>query len=160
LTWLVDGIAGGNSTVGTIVAGLYTAPETPGNHVVTASVVSGSTTVFSSASVLIIAVTAGTAATLTFGTHLTSGGTSYNGSTAVTLTSDATSANTSSTLVARDSSGNFSAGTVTASVVAPTVKLSTLPPVYANNAAALAGGLIAGQIYRTNSDPDFIAVVH
>lgn len=52
--------------------------------------------------------------TLTFGTHLISGGSSYNGSAGVTITSDATNANTASTIVARDSSGNFSAGTITA----------------------------------------------
>ncbi len=55
-------------------------------------------------------------ATLTFGTHLTAGGASYNGSTGVTITSDATNANTVSTIVARDSSGNFSAGTITATL--------------------------------------------
>lgn len=53
-------------------------------------------------------------ATLTFGTHLT--GTSYNGSTGVTIATNATSSNTVSTIVARDSSGNFSAGTVTAAL--------------------------------------------
>ena len=53
---------------------------------------------------------------LTFGAHLTSGGSSYNGSIGVTITSDATNANTASTIVARDSSGNFSAGTITASL--------------------------------------------
>jgi hypothetical protein len=53
-------------------------------------------------------------ATLTFGTHLT--GTSYNGSGAVTLGTDAASTNTISTVVARDGSGNFSAGTITASL--------------------------------------------
>lgn len=55
-------------------------------------------------------------ASLTFGTHLTSGGSSYNGSTGVTITSDATNANTASTIVARDGSGNFLAGTITASL--------------------------------------------
>ncbi len=50
--------------------------------------------------------------TLTFGTYLT--GTSYNGSTGVTIATNATSANTVSTLVARDASGNFTAGTITA----------------------------------------------
>lgn len=55
-------------------------------------------------------------ATLTFGTHLISGGSSYNGSAGVTITSDATSANTASTIVARDASNNFSAGTITASL--------------------------------------------
>ena len=53
-------------------------------------------------------------ATLTFGTYLT--GTSYNGSTAVTLATNATNANTASTIVARDASGNFSAGTITAAL--------------------------------------------
>ena len=53
VTWLVDGISGGNSTVGTIVAGVYTAPWQAGNHVVTASVPSGDTTVFASASVIV-----------------------------------------------------------------------------------------------------------
>lgn len=33
-------------------------------------------------------------------------------------------------------------------------------PVYANNAAAAAGGLTAGAFYRTGTDPDFVAVVH
>ena len=53
-------------------------------------------------------------ATLTFGTYLT--GTSYNGSTAVTLATNATNANTASTIVARDASGNFTAGTITAAL--------------------------------------------
>jgi hypothetical protein len=51
---------------------------------------------------------------LTFGTHLT--GSSYNGSAAVTIATDATNANTASTIVARDGSGNFSAGTITAAL--------------------------------------------
>jgi hypothetical protein len=54
--------------------------------------------------------------TLTFGTHLTAAGTSYNGSANVTIAPDATSADTASTMVARDGSGNFSAGTITASL--------------------------------------------
>lgn len=33
-------------------------------------------------------------------------------------------------------------------------------PVYANNAAALAGGLTAGQLYRTGADPDPVCIVH
>ena len=51
---------------------------------------------------------------LTFGTYLT--GTSYNGSSAVTIATNATNANTASTIVARDASGNFSAGTITATL--------------------------------------------
>ena len=33
-------------------------------------------------------------------------------------------------------------------------------PAYANNAAAIAGGLAAGNIYRTNGDPDVLCIVH
>ena len=54
---------------------------------------------------------AGSVATLTAGGYLT--GTSFNGSAAVTFAVDATSANTVSKVVARDASGNFSAGTIT-----------------------------------------------
>ena len=51
---------------------------------------------------------------LTAGTHLTGG--SYNGSVSVIFATDATSANTASTIVARDASGNFVAGTITAAL--------------------------------------------
>jgi hypothetical protein len=57
-------------------------------------------------------VTATATNALTIGSYLT--GTSYNGSAAVTIAADATSANTASKLVARDASGNFSAGVITA----------------------------------------------
>lgn len=33
-------------------------------------------------------------------------------------------------------------------------------PVYANNAAAVAGGLSVGSPYRTGADPDHVCVVH
>jgi hypothetical protein len=56
-----------------------------------------------------------TAAALTAGTYLTSGGT-FNGSTARTFAVDATTTNTASKVVARDGSGNFSAGTITATL--------------------------------------------
>ena len=49
--------------------------------------------------------------TLTIGTHLTGG--SFNGSTNITIATDAVSTNTASTIVARDGSGNFSAGQIT-----------------------------------------------
>jgi hypothetical protein len=57
--------------------------------------------------------------TVTAGTYL-SGSTSFTlnqaGAQTITLATNATSANTASTLVARDASGNFSAGTITASL--------------------------------------------
>jgi hypothetical protein len=52
--------------------------------------------------------------TLTFGSHLLAGGSSYNGSAGVTILSDATSANAAGQIVSRDGSGNFSAGAITA----------------------------------------------
>ena len=52
--------------------------------------------------------------TLTLGSYLT--GTSYNGSAAITAAVDATSAATASKVVARDTSGNFSANTITATL--------------------------------------------
>lgn len=33
-------------------------------------------------------------------------------------------------------------------------------PSYANNAAAIAGGLVAGRMYRTGADPDVLCIVH
>jgi hypothetical protein len=52
---------------------------------------------------------------LTAGTYLTSAGT-YDGAAARTFAVDATSANTASKVVARDSNGDFSAGTITAAL--------------------------------------------
>jgi len=76
---------------------------------------------------------------LTLGTYLT--GTSFNGSAAVTATVDATSANTASKVVARDGSGNFSAGTITATLSGSSTSATT--------ATNLAGGA-ANQIpYQT-----------
>jgi len=71
---------------------------------------------------------------LTLGTYLT--GTSYNGSTTVTAAVDATSANTASKVVARDSSGNFSAGTITAALTGNATTATTLATaraIYGNN---------------------------
>ena len=52
---------------------------------------------------------------LTAGTYLTSGGT-FDGAAARTFAVDATDANTASKVVARDASGNFAAGTITAAL--------------------------------------------
>ena len=78
----------------------------------------------------------GTLANLTAGAHLSGG--PYNGSGAVTLTTDATNANTASTIVARDASGNFSAGTITASLTGT-----------ASAATNIAGGATNQIVYQT-----------
>ncbi len=52
--------------------------------------------------------------------------------------------------------GNVGIGTVN-----PTSPLQVVGlPVYANNAAAIAGGLTPGAFYRTGGDPDLVCVVH
>lgn len=89
-------------------------------------------------------VTATASAALTFGTHLTSGGPSYNGSTGVTITSDATNANTASTIVARDGSGNFSAGTITASLTGHASLDCALTGCTMSGAIAMGGNNITG----------------
>ena len=76
---------------------------------------------------------------LTLGTYLT--GTSYNGSSAVTATVDATSANTASKVVARDSSGNFAAGTITAALSGNATTATT--------STNLAGGAAGDLAYQT-----------
>ncbi|HEY1808845.1 MAG TPA: Ig-like domain-containing protein [Acidobacteriaceae bacterium] len=46
VTWAIDGIAGGNSSVGVIDGtGLYTAPTSPGNHTITATSVADPTAI-------------------------------------------------------------------------------------------------------------------
>jgi hypothetical protein len=55
-----------------------------------------------------------------------------------------------------NSSGNVGIGTTS-----PHSKLAVVGlPVYASNAAAIAGGLAAGDFYRTGADPDPVCVVH
>jgi len=59
-------------------------------------------------------------------------------------------------LVSITSAGNVGIGTTT-----PNSKLAVSGlPVYANNAAAIGGGLAAGDFYRTGADPDTVCVVH
>ncbi len=87
-----------------------------------------------------IAGSAGSVANaLTLGTYLT--GTSYNGSTAVTAAVDATPNNTASKVVARDSSGNFSAGTITASLTGN-----------ASTATNVAGGASNQILYQSSAN--------
>jgi hypothetical protein len=94
---------------------------------------------------------------LTLGTYLT--GTSYNGSSAVTAAVDATSANTVSKVVARDASGDFAAGTITATLSGNATNVSGTVAI-ANGGSgqttaqlamnAFAGAVTSGQYLRGN----------
>jgi hypothetical protein len=76
-----------------------------------------------------------------------SGSASYNGSGAATftVTSNATNANTASTIVARDASGNFSAGTITATLSGNASSATTA------TTATTANALATGNNYQVNS---------
>lgn len=82
------------------------------------------------------AVPQGTVTSITAGTYLTGGTITGSGTIAV----DATSANTASKVVARDASGNFSAGTITATLTGT-----------ASAATNLAGGAASQIPYQTGS---------
>jgi hypothetical protein len=84
-------------------------------------------------------------ATLTFGTHLASGGVSYNGSTGVTITSDATAANTASTIMARDGSGQVAATTFTGAL-AGNATTATSAPASGLTGATLASNVLASSL--------------
>jgi hypothetical protein len=98
----------GNFSAGTITANL-TGNASTATALQTARTING-TSFDGTAN---ITVTANTTNTLTRGTYLT--GNNFNGSAATTWAVDATTANTASKVVARDASGNFSAGTISAS---------------------------------------------
>ena len=80
---------------------------------------------------------------LTAGSYLTSGGT-FDGSVARTFAVDATDANTASKIVARDASGNFSAGTITASLSGNATTATT-----ATTATNVAGGAAGELLYQS-----------
>jgi hypothetical protein len=101
--------ASGNFSAGTITAALTGNADTA-TTLQTARNINGVSFDGSAA----ITVTANTPNTLTRGNYLT--GDNFNGGTGTTWAVDATSANTASKVVARDASGNFSAGTITATL--------------------------------------------
>lgn len=75
---------------------------------------------------------------LTAGTYLTSAGT-YNGSAARTFAVDATTTNTASKVVARDASGNFAAGTITAALTGNASTATTLQTARTINGVSFNG---------------------
>jgi hypothetical protein len=140
--------ASGNFSAGTITAALSgnatTSSSTTGNAATattlqTARTING-TSFNGSAN---ITITANTTNTLTLGTYLT--GTSFNGSAAVTAAVDATTTNTASKVVARDASGNFAAGTITATLSGNATSATTA------TTATTANALATGNNYQVNS---------
>lgn len=110
-----DTTATSANTANTIVA-----RDSSGNFsagTITANLSGNATTATSATSATTATQVANSLTFATSGTGLSGSG-SFNGSSAqtFTVTSNATSANTASTIVARDASGNFSAGTITASL--------------------------------------------
>jgi hypothetical protein len=87
------------------------------------------------------AVTSGTVTSITAGTYLTGGTITTSGTIAV----DATSANTASKVVARDASGNFSAGTITATLSGNATTASTAGSITSQaNSATITASTSAG----------------
>lgn len=84
-----------------------------------------------------ITITANTTNTLTRGSYLT--GDNFNGSLATTWAVDATTANTANKVVARDASGNFSAGTITAALSGNATTATTLATARTINGVSFNG---------------------
>ena len=102
------------------------------------------------------AVTSGTVTSITAGTYLTGGTITTSGTIAV----DATSTNTASKVVARDASGNFSAGTITATLSGNATTASTAGSItsQANSATITATSAnTANQIVLRDGSGNFSA---
>ena len=101
-------------------------------------------------------ITANTTQTLTFGSYLT--GTSFNGGTANTIAVDATTTNTGSKVVARDSDGSFSANIITATLSGAATTSGTVTSAAQPNitsvgtltSLAVTGNITAGNVYANS----------
>ena len=123
-----------NTTFGTVTSSTGTNATIPAaNSTVAGLVTTGNQTItgtktFSSTITGDISGNAATAAqvnsTLTRGSYLT--GNNFNGSAATSWAVDATTTNTASKVVARDASGNFAAGTITAALSGNATTATTL----------------------------------
>jgi len=98
-----------------------------------------------------ITITANTPNTLTPGSYLN--GSAYNGGTARTFDVDATDANTPNKVVARDASGNFNAGTITAALSGNASTATTLATARTINGVSFNGSAnIQVNPYISNGD--------
>lgn len=125
-------------------------------------------------------VSALTTGTITSGYNFYGGGSSKAGTGAITsfanmaLVDSTTATNNTNVLIgtatipagnfalySADTDSSYFAGKVGIGSSTPVSPLRVVGlPVYANNAAAIAGGLAAGDLYRTGADPDPVMVVH
>lgn len=88
---------------------------------------------------------------LSFGTYLQNSATSYNGTTANTISTNATSSNTGSTLVARDVNGDFSARNITGALLGNASSASTVNITNDNSTNATMYPLWSAASSGTNS---------
>ena len=98
-----------------------------------------------------IIVSTGGLATLTRGTYLT--GSNFDGSAATTWAVDATALNTPLTVIARDASGNFSAGTITAAL---TGNASTATALQTSRTISLSGEVAGSVSFNGTADVDIV----
>ena len=79
-----------------------------------------------------------------------------SGASSFTVTSNATNANTASTIVARDASGNFSAGTITASLTGTATSTTNIPnltgAITSNNTTTSLGSFTSAQLATALTD--------
>ena len=135
--------ASGNFSAGTITANL-SGNSTTATKLQTARTING----VSFDGTTNITITASTPNLLTRGSYLT--GSNFNGDSATTWAVDATPNNTASKVVARDASGNFSAGTVTVTKISTNTINSTSTLGILNGSSAQrinTGGVLASDNY-------------
>jgi hypothetical protein len=107
----------------------FTFPDVNGNVVTTGDTATVSNAMLANKTISGTAL-GGTLPTLTFGAHLTATDTAYNGAAAKTIASDASTANTPSTIVARDAAGAITVGGISNAGDLKTGNSATIGTVY------------------------------
>jgi hypothetical protein len=172
IDWSVDGVPGGNSTVGTIAPdGTYTAPATPGSHTIMATSHAKSD-VTQTASVTVVALptidsaltatpssinygaTSVLAATFSNGTaKLVGGATNQAVTSPVNFTTPALSTTTTYTLTVTNAAGDTATGTVTVTVSSVSMTNATVT----NNKLSLTKTLqVNGGVVSNSADTSVI----
>lgn len=119
------------------------------------TVKSGAQTVTCVGNALTNTATSSTASINKTGVDIQSTGT-WNGTNAVNTGLNVNVSGGTTNIAAIFQGGNVGIGTTSPTSILQVVGLL----IYANNAAAVAGGLTAGAFYRTGGDPDLVCVVH